>query len=188
MYVLPGRILRYFMILLYAIPFLSTVSVCQENPAPDDSTMARKHSPTKAIIMSAIMPGLGQVYNQKIWKVPILYAGEITALYYFQWNQVRYQEILQILKDGAGEEYYYVYGRKVYEYQLERARDHYRRQRDYSALFFIGIYALNIIDALVDAHFYEYDISDDLSLKIRPAYFTPDIRQGGFGLNVCLRF
>jgi len=143
-----------------------------------------------AIVMSAVMPGLGQVYNEKIWKVPIIYGAEMTAIYYYQWNQKRYKKIINILKNDAGafQEEYDIYGRPLKSYNLERARDHFRRQRDYSGLFIAGIYALNIVDALVDAYFFEYDISDDLSLHIKPAYFTPDYRQGGFGLNLCLKF
>lgn len=178
------------MILLYVIPFFSTSSVCQEDMAPDDSVMIRQHSPRMAIFMSVVLPGLGQVYNEKIWKVPIIYAGEMTAIYYYQWNQVRYKEIIGILKDdgGTGQEEYIIYGRTIKSYNLERARDHYRRQRDYSALFIAGVYALNIVDALVDAYFFEYDISDDLSLKIKPAYFSPDFHSTGIGLNLCLKF
>jgi len=152
--------------------------------------MILKHSPRMAIVMSAILPGLGQVYNEKIWKVPIIYAGEMTAIYYYNWNHVRYKKIIGILKDdgGAGQEEYDIFGRPLKSYNLERARDHYRRQRDYSGLFVAGIYVLNIIDALVDAYFFEYDISDDLSLNIKPACLSPDFHSGGIGLSLCLKF
>jgi hypothetical protein len=158
--------------------------------AEDDSVRIRNHSPRMAIVMSAILPGLGQVYNEKIWKVPIIYAGEMTAIYYYNWNQKRYKKIIGILKDdgGAGQEEYEIYGRTLQSYNLEPARDHFRRQRDYSGLFIAGIYVLNIIDALVDAYFFEYDISDDLSLNIKPAFLTPDFSSGGIGLNLCLKF
>ncbi len=158
--------------------------------APDDSVMVRKHSPKKAIFMSAVVPGLGQVYNEKIWKVPIIYAGEMTAIYSYNFYHIRYKEIIRILKDdgGTGQETYVIYGKTIRSGNLEGARDFYRRWRDYSGLFIAGIYVLNIIDALVDAYFFEYDISDDLSLHIKPAYLTPDYRQGGFSLNLCLKF
>jgi hypothetical protein len=140
--------------------------------------------------MSAIVPGLGQVYNDKIWKVPIIYGAEMTAIYSYHFYQIRYKKIIGILKDdgGAGQDEYEVYGRTINSNNLERARDFYRRWRDYMGLFVIGVYVLNIVDALVDAYFFEYDISDNLSLNIKPAYLTPGFRSNGVGLNLCLNF
>jgi hypothetical protein len=178
------------MILLYAIPFLSTVSVCQEDSAPDDSVRIRQHSPTTAIIMSAVLPGLGQIYNGKIWKLPIIYAGEMTAIYSYHFYQIRYQKVLGILKadGGTGQESYDIYGNPIPGTSMARARDFYRRWRDYSGLAIAGIYVLNIIDALVDAYFFEYDISDDLSLNIRPACISTGFDTGGIGLNISMKF
>ncbi|HJX71079.1 MAG TPA: DUF5683 domain-containing protein [Bacteroidales bacterium] len=178
------------MILLFAIPFLSTSSVCQEDLTADDSLTVKHHSPTTAVIMSAIVPGLGQIYNEKIWKLPIIYGGEMAAINSFHFYQIRYKKVLSILKEdgGTGQEEYEVYGLSISSRNLERARDFYRRWRDYSGLVVVGVYALNIIDALVDAHFFEYDISDDLSLKIRPDILPYDFHSRGIGLNICMRF
>ncbi|MBN2215379.1 MAG: hypothetical protein JW723_14160 [Bacteroidales bacterium] len=176
--------------LLYALSFLSVNSVCQEDQAPDDSLTAGYHSPAKAVIMSAIVPGLGQIYNGRIWKLPVLYGGEMAAIYSYHFYQVRYKKVLNILKEdiGTGQDRYEVYGRQIAGTSMERARDFYRRYRDYSGLVIVGLYALNIIDAMVDAHFYEYDISDDLSLKIQPGILPSDFHSGGIGLNICMRF
>lgn len=114
----------------------------------------------------------------------------MTAIYSLHFYQIRYKRVLNILKEdgGQGQEKYDVYGREIYSYNLVRARDFYRRWRDYSGLFVAGIYFLNIIDALVDAYFFEYDISDDLSLDVRPALVSPGFQSAGVGLNLCLKF
>ncbi len=187
---MSGTILRYFIILLYVIPLFSIKGLCQDDQPSDDSLAIPHHSPNMAIIMSAIMPGLGQIYNGKIWKVPIIYGAEMTAIYSFHFYQIRYKRVLNILKDdgGQGQERYDVYGNDIPGSSLERARDFYRRWRDYSGLFIAGIYVLNIVDALVDAYFFEYDISDDLSLDIRPAPVSTGFQSAGVGLNLCLKF
>jgi hypothetical protein len=187
---MSGSIPRYLIIILCIIPILSFNSVCQEDTAPGDSVKVRHHSPSKAVIMSAVVPGLGQIYNGKVWKLPIIYGGEMTAVYLYHWNDIRYDKIMDILKaDGAtGQEVYYIYGTRISSSRMTYARDHFRRQRDICSFVIAGIYVLNIIDALVDAHFFEYDISDDLSLEIQPGIVRPDIRSGSFGLNVCMRF
>lgn len=164
--------------------------MCQEDQTPDDSLLVRHHSPNRAVLMSAIIPGLGQVYNGKIWKVPIIYGAEMAAINWYHFYQVRYKKVLSILKDdgGQGQATYNVYGNDIPGTSMERARDFYRRWRDYGGLVVIGIYVLNIVDALVDAYFFEYDISDDLSLNIKPACISPDFQSSGFGLNLCLKF
>ncbi|MFO7655731.1 MAG: DUF5683 domain-containing protein [Bacteroidales bacterium] len=164
-------------------------SFCQEASAPD-TVKIRHHSPRTAIMMSALVPGMGQVYNGKIWKVPIIYAAEGTALYTYNFNQIRYKKILDYLASDAYDESldYEVYGRNYRGTILPRARDFFRRNRDLSILFFGGVYLLNIIDALVDAHFFEYDISSDLSLNIQPVYYTPELNSGGPGLLLVFTF
>jgi hypothetical protein len=186
---MSGSIVRYLVILLCIIPVLSVNSVCQEATASGDSMKVRQHSPTKAVIMSAVLPGLGQIYNGKIWKLPIIYGGEMTAIYLYHWNDIRYDKIMDILKSGlTGQEEYYIYGTRISSSRMTYARDHFRRQRDISSFFVAGIYLLNIIDALVDAHFFEYDISDDLSLEIQPGILQPEIPSGSIGLNLCMKF
>jgi hypothetical protein len=178
------------MILLFAITSLSFNSLCQNNAAPEDTLTIRHHSPTTAVIMSAVLPGLGQIYNDKIWKLPIIYGGEMAAINSYHYYQIRYKKVLSIMKNdgGTGQERYDVYGTLISASLLERARDVFRRYRDYSGLAIAGLYVLNIIDALVDAHFFEYDISDDLSLKIQPGLLPSDFLSGNVGLNICMRF
>ncbi|MBN2610231.1 MAG: hypothetical protein JXB00_01605 [Bacteroidales bacterium] len=165
-------------------------SYCQEDPSLQDTIKIKHHSPRAAIVLSVLVPGMGQIYNGKIWKVPIIYAAEGTALYLYNFNQVRYKKILNYLESDTFDESqrYEVYGRSLGGSVLPRARDFFRKNRDYSILFFGGVYVLNIIDALVDAHFFEYDISDDLSLNIQPVYYSPEIKAGGPGLQLVFTF
>ena len=165
------------------------ISFCKNADETSDSTIIKHHSPRKAMLYSAILPGMGQIYNGKIWKVPILVGGEGTAIYFYKYYQERYKKVLNFIRDTIDNDIgYEVYGYNIPGYNMERARDIFRRYRDYSMLFIVGIYVLNIVDALVDAHFFEYDISNDLSMKIQPMYNPSAYRNGGLGLNICLRF
>lgn len=154
-----------------------------------DTIAYRPHSTRNATIMSAIVPGLGQIYNNKVWKIPLLYGGAGIAIYQLNRWQQRYDEVLSILKTNyKKEDFYFIYGRSLQGTSLERARDQYRRNRDYSLFTLGGIYLLNIIDATVDAYMFEYDISDDLSFEIKPDYIPADFNLGGAGLSFCLKF
>ena len=125
------------------------------------------HSPKKAAWMSALLPGLGQIYNDKIWKVPIIYGLTGVVYYFYDMNADLYQEYKQAYNDfnnGIIEEY------KGYdeEQELRSAKEYYRRNRDLNIILFGAIYLANILDASVDAHLYNFDISKDLSLEIKP--------------------
>jgi hypothetical protein len=154
----------------------------------NDSDTIRHHSPRKAMIMSAIIPGLGQVYNNKVWKLPLLYGGAGAAIYYLNYNQLRFDEVRSIRKREITEPYYQVYERRIDARQLERAQNYFGRYRDISMFSLIGVYVLNILDANVDAYMFEYDISDDLSMELRPAIIPSDFQANNFGLKFSLRF
>ena len=127
-------------------------------------------SPKKAAILSAALPGLGQIYNKKYWKAAIIYAGLLTSAYYINDNNNRYKQykeayIIRIDNNPNTTDNY------VGEYSsgdLLILKDFYRRNREISILCFVGTYILNIVDASVDAHLFDYDISDDISLHITP--------------------
>lgn len=183
--------LRYRIILFLSIIILYAArGTGQVSGEQGDSVLVRRHSPTTAMIMSAVIPGMGQVYNGKIWKVPILYGGEMAAINSYHYWQIRYRRVLNIIFEGdvQNDKIYDIYGRSIHGYSLGAARDYYRRSRDYSALFVAGIYVLNIIDAVVDAYFYEYDISNDLSFRIKPACIPTDVNYGGIGIQLSMRF
>jgi len=129
----------------------------------------RNHYPEKAAFYSALLPGAGQWYNRKYWKVPIVYAGLGASIAFIidntkQLNIYRDAYILRTDGDPTTVDTFPLYHDK----HLIDFRDFYKRNLDVSYIALGAIYILNIIDAIVDAHLYGFDISDDLSLKWRP--------------------
>ena len=126
-------------------------------------------SPRKAAILSSTLPGLGQIYNKKYWKIPIIYAGLLTSAYYINDNNVQYKlykdAYLKRLDNNPDNDDF------VGEYSsgdLLILKDFYRRNREVSILCFVGTYIITVLDASVDAHLFDYDISEDISLQITP--------------------
>jgi hypothetical protein len=129
-------------------------------------------SPSKAAFYSAVVPGLGQIYNKKYWKLPIVYGGLAAGIYFYSWNNKKYHEYRDEYKrrlDGTSDSSHPVYG-GLADDGLIRAQRFHQRNRDLSALITAGIYILNIIDANVDAHLMQFNVNDNLSV-------APDIHQ-----------
>jgi hypothetical protein len=127
-------------------------------------------NPRKATLLSAVLPGAGQVYNGKTWKVPILYAGILTDIYFIQYNNRRYENFRDALFAlDAGETNQFP---SLNRAALVRNVDYWRQNRDLTLLLLLGIYALNLVDANVDAHLSGFDVSDDISLKVSPQVGT----------------
>lgn len=155
----------------------------KEVPAPIDSVYM--HSPKKATIMSAALPGLGQIYNRKYWKVPIIYGGFAVAGYFLNDNLKnieKYKELFIAETDGDPTT---INTSNFTTADLTRIIDQYKQWRDLSYISFVVIYALNIIDANVDAHLFYFDVSEDISLNVVP-YMSP-IRSQGVGLSLSLK-
>jgi hypothetical protein len=137
-------------------------------------------SPKKAAIYSAVIPGTGQIYTKKYWKVPIIYGGLVTSAYFINDNNNQYNEYRDaaLLSYETGEDQLgYTYS------ELIILKDHYKRNREISYFSFVGVYILNIIDASVNAHLFHFDVSDDISLNIRP-YSTFSNTGVSFSLNL----
>lgn len=153
---------------------------------------AAVHSPRKATIYSAILPGLGQIYNKKYWKVPVIYIGFGTIAYFINWNNDNYQLFRRgyfdlIDDDPDTEGYLEIESVRRNNYDLSnpthfnnlktalsRQKDYFRRNRDLLIISMVGFYGLNLIDASVDAHLFDFDISDDLTLKWEPSLMKFD--------------
>ena len=153
-------------------------------------TSLKIHSPKKAAIMSAVVPGLGQFYNQKYWKIGVIYAGGGLLVWYFKRNtdslnsyQNAYLKRIDTASATVDDRYYYLTDASVLA-----NRNFHRRARDIAILGFIGLYALQIIDANVDAHLREFDINKELSMKITPQLIGLATPQRNVGLSVKLRF
>lgn len=154
------------------------------------------HSPRAATLMSTLVPGSGQLYNRKYWKVPIIYGGFATLLYFSHTNNqlyIRYRDMYeQKIASQTNPEVVDPLPRASADAIL-REREDWRRYRD---LNYIGIgllYIMNILDANVDAHLIDYDISDDLSMKISPSItpgdlFTTSAAPAYYGVSFSIKF
>jgi len=144
--------------------------------------------PSTAALYSAVLPGLGQYYNDKYWKIPLVYGAMGASVYMVFWNQANYDVFLdayRIRLSGGIDDYFNILKE---EKQLISWMDHYRNQRDMAILITMGLYAFNILDAYVDAHLSDFNINNDLSLKIQPA-IMPSYVAGNYysyGLSIKL--
>ncbi|WP_452219666.1 DUF5683 domain-containing protein [Lacinutrix salivirga] len=144
-------------------------------------------APSKAAFYSAILPGLGQAYNKKYWKIPIVYAAIGTGIYFYVDNNKEYNRYRNAYKRRlAGFEDDEFFG-SVTDDGLREAQKTLRRNKELSLLITIGLYALNIIDANVDAHLLQYNVDDDLTLK--PHYKINEFdNTGSAGLTLNFKF
>jgi hypothetical protein len=172
----------YFLVIL----FLATGFSAFAQEAGKDSIKTKKieviHSPRKATIYSAVLPGLGQIYNRKFWKVPIVYGGFATLGYFINFNNEEYVKFRQAYSDIIDNDPNTISYTKLIvnkdmlkpenigqlTERLKSAKDYWRRNRDLVVIGTAVFYALNIIDASVDAHFFNFDISDDLTINWIP--------------------
>lgn len=138
------------------------------------------HPPKKAALRSALLPGWGQVYNKKIWKVPIIYGalGSSGAIFFYNLNNYQDTRFAYRVKynmrvnrtDSALFNQIKPNLQPLPEESLKYYRNQFRRDIDYSVLFFLVLWGLNVVDATVDAHLKTFDVGNDLSLRIAPGY------------------
>ena len=141
--------------------------LCFNSFAQESDIKIREHSPQKASIYSAIIPGAGQIYNKKYWKAPIVWTSLATTLYFANENNTNftnYKKEYIKRQDGESDKYIDIYT----DDQLITIIDFYERNRDVSYILTAVFYLLNIVDASVDAHLFDFDINDDLSLRAAP--------------------
>lgn len=149
-----------------------------------------KPDPKRAMWLAIVLPGAGQIYNRKYWKLPIVYGGFLGCAYAMRWNNQMYndysQAYLDIMDDDPTTKSYTQFlhlGTQItadreeyYKSVFKSRKDKYRRWRDLSFFCMLGVYALSIIDAYVDASLSQFDISDDLSLSVEPAVINGSTR------------
>lgn len=185
---------------------------------PAERAEKKPHSPHRATIMAMVLPGSGQIYNGQWWKVPILYGGVAADIYGITWNQKRYREYRdayiewvqytealaknpdtpypdnpawdKIPKnfDLQSERFQNDSMRKWFADVLNNRKRNFKRNRDLCYIIMAAIYAVNIIDATVYAHFYDFEIDDDLSLHVRPTSSYSPLNGGMVGLTLTLNF
>ena len=162
----------------------------------------------RAMWLALVLPGAGQIYNRKYWKLPIIYSGFVGCAYAMSWNNQMYhdysQAYLDIMDDDPNTQSYNQFlhlGAQIDASNIERykeifrkRKDRYRRWRDMSMFVMIGVYAFSVIDAYVDASLSEFDISDDLSLRVEPTVINNNqrtrnpLRSSTLGLQCSLTF
>ena len=162
-----------------------------------------KPNPTKAIIYSAIFPGLGQAYNRKYWKLPIVYGGFIGFTYAISWNGRYYTDYSNGYKDIMDDDpatdswkNFLPYGQdpetadqEWLKTVLKRRKDFYRRYRDLSIIGTVAMYALAMVDAYIDAQLFDFDISSDLSFRVEPTIIKKtDYLANSFGVQCSISF
>lgn len=168
---------------------------------------AWRPDPQRTLWLSLILPGAGQIYNRKYWKLPIVYGGFVGCAYALSWNNQMYhdysQAYLDIMDDDSTTESYNQFlhlgvtitdsNKSRYQELFRKRKNRYRRWRDMSVFAMIGVYALSVIDAYVDASLSEFDISDDLSLRVEPAVLNDQqgrnpIKSSAIGLQCAFSF
>ena len=174
-------------------------------PVRDWSTW--RPDPKRAMWLAIVLPGAGQIYNRKYWKLPIIYGGFVGCIYAMQWNNMMYNDYsrayLDIMDNDPTTQSYNQFlhlGTQItpsnesrYKTLFKKRKDYYRRYRDLSFFILIGVYALSVIDAYVDASLSDFDITKDLSLKVSPTVINNrtdrnPIKSGAIGLQCSLNF
>ena len=170
----------------------------QVSPTPTDSINGALNkkvfipNPTKATWLALVIPGGGQIYNRKYWKLPIIYGG-----YALTWNNKMYKDYMQAYKDAAlgnweansihdllPPGYLDRTPKTQITETLRKRKDTYRRYRDLSIFAFIGVYLISVIDAYVDAELSNFDITPDLSMRVEPAVINSQYSIGSSNKSV----
>ena len=184
-------------------PDSSRVALKRADGAATKETKIWRPDPEKATWLALIIPGGGQIYNRKYWKLPIVYGGFVGCLYAYNWNGQMYkdyrQAYLDIMDSDPNTDSYKDFFRPGYDYEankeyltnvFKKRKDRYRRWRDLSIFAFIGVYAVSVIDAYVDAQLSSFDITEDINLTIEPQRIKNDniYYDDYYGLNFNITF
>lgn len=177
-------------LVIFFITDLGFSQTLQSDTIVLDSAKIRTHSPTKATLMSMVVPGLGQVYNKKYWKLPIIYGGIGTSLYFAFSNNKEYKRfrsayLIRIDDDASTvDEFEGI----LTDANIRTNMDVYQRNRDFSYIIAGLIYVFNIVDATVDAHLFTFPVNDNLTFHFQPSMQLTDNKDfsKGFSLIITL--
>ncbi len=190
---------RVLIVLFVAVVCLQQNTVAQyvKEYQYNDTIYHTRQLPHKATFFSALVPGLGQIYNKKYWKLPIIYAGFTALAYYAGYNNFVYKQykegynIKLLIENGdttLTDNFKYASTENLMD-----QRDTWRKNRDLCIIGMGLLYIAQIIDANVDAHLFDYDISPNLSMRVEPVYIDPRMfayqnAKARFGVRCCIRF
>lgn len=192
-----------------------TVTLVTDTLVVAEKAVKKPHSPKKATYLALALPGSGQIYNGQWWKVPILYGGIGATVYGISWNSRQFNKYKTAFVDysvyledkakdpelpypenpswdkvyvGGDVESFTPQQQSNFKKQLQNKKDNFKRNRDLLYITMGAIYALQIIDACVFAHFYDFEIDEDLSLNVQPVSFYSPAGGGMVGLSLTLTF
>ena len=188
-----------------AISILADTTIMAKKKGRDWNTW--RPDPKRAMWLALVLPGAGQIYNRKYWKLPIFYGGMVGCIYAITWNGQMYKDYSQaymdIMDDDPATQSYNSFlhlgttidesNMSYYQEVFRKRKDRYRRWRDLSTFALVGVYVLSVIDAYVDASLSDFDISDDLSLHVAPTLIGTQsdrnpVKSTGIGLGCSLTF
>ena len=181
-----------------------TITTAAKDTNTAERITIKGKDPMKATWLAMVIPGGGQIYNRKYWKLPIVYGGFVGCLYAYNWNGQMYkdyrQAYLDIMDSDPNTDSYKDFFRPGYNYDankeyltkvFKKRKDRYRRWRDMSIFAFIGVYAISVVDAYVDAQLSSFDITEDINLTIEPQRIeggSEFYRNDYYGLNFNITF
>ncbi len=196
-----------------SVPNLITAEVltAQRDSIKKDSAMLATYgkerifnpNPTRAVWLSALFPGLGQIYNRRYWKLPIIVGGYVGLAYATSWNNGMLKDYTKAYSDAMDNDpntksYMNFYPSTTREEDIDMSwlqrvlkskKDFYRRNRDLCIISMVGLYLLCMVDAYVDASLAHFDITPDLSMQVKPAVIEPQIgRLPSVGLQCAVSF
>jgi len=155
----------------------------------DLTSYSTQSDPKKALLYAAVIPGLGQIYNKKYWKLPLVYGGFIGLGYglnFYQTGYTKYRgELFDLLDDGSNGS---LSESGFTEDQLRTIVDRYRRERDFFIILMAGMYLLQMVDAHVDAHLKEFDLNPNLHVRLEPVWENDMVLGQNKGIALKFRF
>lgn len=185
-------IIKYSFILIFCILLNAPTISAQVVDLKSDTVLidsTKKHSPTLATLMSTAVPGLGQVYNKKYWKVPIIYAGIGTSLYFAFSNNTEFKryKAAYLLRVDEDESTLDEFEGILTEDNLKTNMDAFRRNRDFSYIIAGLFYIMNIVDASVDAHLFTFPVNDNLTFNFEPSLQLTNNNEISKGLSLVIK-
>ncbi|MBO7316769.1 MAG: hypothetical protein J6U44_06395 [Paludibacteraceae bacterium] len=179
----------------------------EEKIAQEDEFQKKRNfkpNPSRSVWLAAVCPGLGQIYNRKFWKLPIVYGGVAGCIYAITWNGRYYKDYITAYKDIADTDPNTNSHLQVLPYSvdpnsawakdfLNQKQNYYRKYRDLSIIISVAVYALSIVDAFVDAQLSNFDVSPDLSMRVAPTLIEMDentqvLRNTALGMQLNITF
>jgi hypothetical protein len=195
---------RLFFILFLLVSFSASHAQNESNPDGDSlvvvtgpdtmqiKSYASRYDPRKALLYAAVVPGLGQIYNKKYWKLPLVYGGFIGLAYgmnFYQTTYLKYKgQLFENIEAGKGNDNDKLTPDGFTTRQLRNQVTRYRRDRDFMVILMGGMYILQVIDAHVDAHLKEFDLNPNLKVSIEPLFEQNSLVGKQTGASLIVRF